>query len=275
MTDERTQELAALHALGLLEGAELAAFEAVLARDPELRRLVAELTESAAALAHLAPAAAPPSPALRERVLASIAVQEEAKIIRPAASAFQSFSLRALVPWAVAASLAVALLYYSRDNLALRSDLLDRDLDRAELRDLKNQLAAERLLSRAQLDQLRLAQQNADVAQLKVAALVSLLDNSPAAQAVAVWNPAMQEGVLDVTKLPALAADQDYQLWVVDPQYPNPVDGGVFQVDAAGGASHFVFRPHQPVRTAAKFAVSRERKGGVPKAEGPMVLLSN
>jgi len=111
------------------------------------------------------------------------------------------------------------------------------------------------------------------LADYKIATLASLLDNSPQALAVAVWNPAGQEGVLTVRKLPALAADKDYQLWVVDPQYPIPVDGGVFRVDPATGEARFDFRPDRPVKTVAKFAVSLERKGGVPKAEGPMVLI--
>ena len=50
----------------------------------------------------------------------------------------------------------------------------------------------------------------------------------PKALAVAVWDPKKQEGVLSVENLPALAVNEDYQLWIVDPQYPNPVDGGVF-----------------------------------------------
>ena len=104
-------------------------------------------------------------------------------------------------------------------------------------------------------------------------ALASLLKNSPQALAVAVWNPDKQEGVLKVEKLPALATDQDYQLWVVDPQYPNPVDGGVFTVDAQTGEARFQFKSKQPVKSINAFAVTLERKGGVPKAEGPFVLL--
>jgi len=111
------------------------------------------------------------------------------------------------------------------------------------------------------------------LADYKIATLASLLGNSPQALAVAVWNPANQEGVLTVQKLPALAADKDYQLWIIDPQYPIPVDGGVFPVDPATGEARLVFHPNLPVKTVAKFAVSLERKGGVPKAEGPMVLI--
>ena len=111
------------------------------------------------------------------------------------------------------------------------------------------------------------------IADYKIATLASLLGTSSQAGAVAVWNPASQEGVLTVQKLPALAADKDYQLWVVDPQYSIPVDGGVFKVDPATGEGRLIFHPNRPVKTVAKFAVSLERKGGVPKAEGPMVLI--
>jgi anti-sigma-K factor RskA len=79
--------------------------------------------------------------------------------------------------------------------------------------------------------------------------------------------------VLQVEKLPALATDKEYQLWVVDPQYPAPVDGGVFTVDARSGAARIAFKSKQPVKTINAFAVTLERKGGVPKAEGPFVLL--
>lgn len=145
-------------------------------------------------------------------------------------------------------------LVVSREQIAsARRELTARD---QRVSDLTRQLAAQGTL-----------------ADYKIATLASLLGNSPQALAVAVWNPANQEGVLTVQKLPALAADKDYQLWVVDPQYPIPVDGGVFRVDPATGEARLNFRPNLPVKTVAKFAVSLERKGGVPKAEGPMVLI--
>ena len=76
-----------------------------------------------------------------------------------------------------------------------------------------------------------------------------------------------------IEHLPPLAPDQDYQLWLIDPQYPIPVDGGVFTVDPATGEARVTFKADKPVKSVAKFAVSLERKGGVAKAEGPMVLL--
>jgi anti-sigma-K factor RskA len=112
-----------------------------------------------------------------------------------------------------------------------------------------------------------------ELAELKITTLVSMLKNSPEALAVAVWDPKLQQGVLNVEHLPALAAHEDYQLWVVDPQYPNPVDGGVFTVEPRGGKARFQFKTNQPIQTVNAFAVTRERKGGVPKAQGPFVLL--
>ncbi len=81
-----------------------------------------------------------------------------------------------------------------------------------------------------------------------------------------------QQGVLKVSNIPANAQDRDYQLWIVDPGKAQPVDGGTFHIDKAG-SSDIPFQAKAHVRAADAFAVSLERKGGVPKAEGPMVLL--
>ncbi len=281
MIDERTEELAALHAFDLLEGEERAGFETVIARRPELLRLVDELRASTSALAAVAPDAIPPD-SLRERVLAIPGSRQSV----PAASASViPFRLPAWSGWAVAAGLALATGWFAQSYLAVQGErLVEREratLARVETDGIRQLLEAEQILARQQIASLRTAetrvaqlQREADLAQLKVSSLASLLANSPEAQAIAVWSPAAQQGILTVEKLPALAADKDYQLWVVDPQYPIPVDGGVFRVDPATGTARVEFRPRQPVAEVAKFAISLERKGGVPKAEGPMVLLS-
>lgn len=138
-------------------------------------------------------------------------------------------------------------------------------------RSLERQLAD----SRTQIASLsRELQTQGDIANFKITTLASMLDNSPQALAVAVWNPAKQEGLLQVAGLPALGPNEDYQLWVVDPQYPDPVDGGVFTVEPGNGAARVPIKAKQPVRAIRAFAVTKERKGGVPKAEGAFVLLS-
>ena len=87
-----------------------------------------------------------------------------------------------------------------------------------------------------------------------------------------VWDEKKQRGVLKVTQLPRNDANRDYQLWLVDPRYKNPIDGGVFHV-ASNKELSVPFQPASPVRGAKGFAISLERKGGVTKAEGPIVLL--
>ena len=182
------------------------------------------------------------------------------------------------IPWAAAAGLALAagwvaqLYYISRSEIALLTNR--QALAELALQSARNQLEAERLLAQRQLaDLTQQMKAQGDLANFKITTLASMLNNSPQALAVAVWDPARQEGILQVEKLPALATDKDYQLWVVDPQYPSPVDGGVFTVDARTGAARIRFKSKQPVKTIDAFAVTLERKGGVPKAEGPFVLL--
>lgn len=287
---ENLQDLAALHAFDLLEGAEEIRFEQQLAADPILCAFVADLRETSAVLA-LTASGPTPSARLRSRVIASITTATRpaaarspvpptlavAEIIRPAGSTWYG--------WAAAAALAVSTVWFGTQSLQLRTQIAaTRDLAalaEVERTSLAQVLEAERLVSAGQLASLQQTQRQvadlrlaADIAQLKVSSLASLLGDSPEAQAIAVWNPTQQRGVLTVAKLPPLAADQDYQLWVIDPAYENPVDGGVFTVDAATGEARLEFTVNQPVKTVAKFAVSLERKGGVPKAEGPMVLLS-
>jgi anti-sigma-K factor RskA len=272
MIDDRQEELASLHAFGLLEGAELEQFVAQMRGNPELRRRVAELRAVAAGLAHTAPDAEPPA-ALKARVLASAAS-------RAAAAPLLRFP--AWVPWALAACLAIAVAWTGRQY----SDMRAANASLADEKRIAEQALA---LTRAQLDEAkRLVTESSrqvaelstklkdegDLAHFKIATLASMLGNSPAAVAVAVWDPSRQRGVLSVSKLPPAASQKDYQLWVIDKQYPAPVNAGVFVVDPATDEAHIVFKADKPLGNIAKFAVSLERKGGVPSREGPVVLLS-
>ena len=281
MIDEHHEELAALHAFGLLEGEELASFELSLAGDADLAQLVRELRESASQLAFTAPDLAP-SPELRAHLLARLDTAAEWRAQRSA----RSLRAPVWIPWAAAAGLAVVCAWFGQLYVGSRFEVAtlrdQQTLADFKLRSALHQLEAERLIANHQINSAtgqlaaleRQLKTQGDLANLKIATLASLLGNSPQALAVAVWDPTREVGVLSVAKLPALAADQDYQLWLVDPQYPIPVDGGVFTVDPATGDARVTFKANKPVKSVAKFAVSRERKGGVPKAEGPMVLLS-
>jgi anti-sigma-K factor RskA len=275
MIDDHKEELASLYALGLLEGAELERFVAALANDPELRRRVAELRVASTAMAHVAPDADPP-PSLKARVLESAAARsphsEESKV-----AAFPTW-----IPWAIAACLAAAVAWtarqYSSERDANATLALQERIAQQALEQTRGQLDEARRLatesSRQVAELTTKLKDEGDLAHFKIATLASMLGNTPAAVAVAVWDPSRAQGVLSVSKLPAAATEKDYQLWVIDKQYPSPVSAGVFVVDPISGEAHIVFKADKPVGSIAKFAVSLERKGGSLTPEGPIVLLS-
>jgi anti-sigma-K factor RskA len=293
MNDDHFEELAALAAFDLLEGAEKAEFAVMLASDPALRARALALREASSALAYAAPAATPP-PELKARILASAAAGAKA----PAKSNVIAFPV--LLAWAAAACFALAAAWMG--ELYLNSRAQTRALhDQMALADLtlraeRNQMEAERILHRQELadvqgqaaeathriadserqitDLSRKLKSQGDLAQFKITTLASMLGNTPQALAVAVWDPSHQQGVLSVASLPVLAQNQDYQLWVIDPDYAAPISGGVFRVEAQHGSAQVNFHISRPINQAVKFAVSREAKGGSDSAKGPIVLMS-
>lgn len=268
MSSEREQDLAGLRCLGLLDEAERLAFEAEMATQPELAALCRSFDNTVTHLALAAPPL-PVPPGLKSRILAAATVPAQAPVI--------DFPLLRLLPWAAAAAFALTATWFAMQNATLRTvnvaQQTERQLAEVAYRTAQNQLAERSLLAESMINSLgaRL-RRSEDLARLKVSALASLAGNTKEAQAIAVWDPDQQAGLLTFDGLPTIADEQDYQIWVVDPAYKNPVNGGVFHV-AANGRVALAFRPDQPVKQAAAFAISLEKKGGVPKAEGPIVLL--
>ena len=280
MIDERQEELAALHAFDLLEGPEREQFLAAMAGDPALRQRVAELRGSVAALAFWPPPREPPDE-LRERILRSVSERGRSPASASGAEKAKVVRFPPWIPWLAAACIAASAAWYGRlyliaknenTSLQVQRRLFQLALDqaRADLETAKQTIAES---SRQIADLHSKLRSESDLAHFKISMLASMLGNSPAAVAVAVWDPARGQGVLSVSKLPAIAAGKDYQLWVIDAAYPAPVSAGVFAVDPVTGEAHVVFKADKPVKAIAKFAVSVERKGGAPEPEGPIVLL--
>lgn len=268
MITERQEDLAALHALGLLEGAERSAFEAELALNPELRALVDSLAGAASSIALTAPPVPPPA-SLKARVLASLDAESGTKVV--------AFPIARYLPWAAAAVLALGVSWLALENTSLRTlnDSLRTQRRLAEIayQTAEGQLAERSILAESMIKELSAQlKRSEDLARLKISALATLAGNTKEVQAIAVWDPDKQAGLLTFEWLPPIAEGQDYQIWVIDPAHPNPVNGGVFHVAKDGGAA-LPFWPDRPVTKATAFAISLEKKGGVPKAEGPIVLL--
>lgn len=94
------------------------------------------------------------------------------------------------------------------------------------------------------------------------------------ASGVVVWSDSAQAGVLEVASLPPAGPDEQYQLWIVDPQRDSrPVDGGVFDA-AATGPTRVAFTPRLPVAGPAAFAITKEKRGGVVVSAGPLLVVA-
>lgn len=288
MIAEHTEEQASLYVLGLLDGHEARAFESSMASNPELAALTASLETAAAAEAWTVSPRTPP-PALRARILDQINRGDTA--LAPNVVPFRRST--PWLPWAIAACFAVmaSWLYYDtyhlhllldsftyRDNrvqaelshiqvqrLALQNDLADTTI---KLSTMAQQKAAAEAAVDALRNQVADLQARDTLSQIRIATLASMLKNAPRAVAVVAWDPAAQRGIVQALNVPAARSDQDYQLWIIDPDYQAPVSAGVFDP-----ATHSNFQPLHPISKADKFAISLEKKGGSPEPQGPIVLM--
>ena len=199
----------------------------------------------------------------------------------PAGAGGRMIPLRLLawLPWIAAGGFALLAGFLSQAYFAARAEMIalreQGALAALESQGLQQRIEAERILSARRLADLRAGlPEPGGLARLKIVPLVSARGFAAPALAIVLWDPVRQEGELVVANLPPPAPDKDYQLWIMDPQYPDPVGAGVLTVGTTAGDVCILFKPDRPVAAAARFAVSLERKGGVPRAEGPIVLSS-
>lgn len=288
------QDQAALYALGVLDPEEARALEQCMASDPALAALVRELQDTLASTTRALPAEAPPAE-VRTRVLDQIRErkgQAQAKPVRTTGT-----SSWGRLGWGLAAVFAVSAAWLFSERTRLEDSLhviaaneaAAREQTALALADAQRlqsdaqrfQSDAQRLQANLTTTETRLTQLNAELetlqqrnamAQMQIATLQSTVDEYKQGVAVVVWDSTKNQGVLKLDKMPPAAPDKDYQLWVVDPAKPRPVNAGVIKMDANGFA-RIDFKPVVDVTEAAKFAVSVENKGGVPENEGPIIFI--
>jgi len=237
MISDDLQDQAALYALDALIDDERVAFENVMRENAELAALVREMREAAAELALTAPLQHPPAE-LKQRVLREIALEKQAGVSRR-----PTFSLFNLLPWAIAALFLVFCGFLARDRARLERDLAD---------------------ARA-VDPLALA---------TLVTLASPTGDHPDAKVTVAWQPDRQSGVITINNMPPAGAGRDYQLWAVDANHTDPINAGIVHVDP-NGVTRVRFKPDQDAGQIKAFAISLEREGGVPKREGPIVMIGN
>ena len=303
MDDERFEELAAMNALGMLENDEKRALDGAVARDKEVRSLTLELEQVTAELAYLVKPVEPPAN-MKKRIRAKMRAKgvkgagvSRGVIIGGTGWALAaSFALVSVWLWQQRASMTQQLAAASRaiapvHNPATpvvddgKTRTLEEELKkrRDEFESQKQALAKEieTLNKRETETKAQNARLTAEVAalkeqeqqsQLQIATLQSKVWEYRRSEMLVVWDQKRSQGVVMLDKMPKVDSDKDYQLWVVDPSKPNPVSAGVVTVDAKGSVKA-TFKPVEAVSGEAKFALSIEKKGGVPKSEGQLLMV--
>jgi len=271
---EPFDELVAGHALGTLEGDDVARFAAHLASGcARCERAVAEYREA------LAGAAAD----LREAPPARV---RQALLRRMGEAPAPRSRAGRVVAWATSVALAAGIAAVASATY-VRARYEDRlDQVRSEAAGLRAQLAEQmRTVSdlRLKLDeqertltlvQAQATEQGRTLALLSdpETRLVSLagLKPRPQAQGRIIWN-ARAGGLLVATDLPVLPAGKIYELWAITGGKPLPA--GLFGLDAEGKGTLAV-APLEGVTAVDVFAVTLEPAAGVPAPTGEMYLAS-
>jgi anti-sigma-K factor RskA len=163
---------------------------------------------------------------------------------KPAASRF------GFVPWAIAASLAVTSFAFWSERAELAKDVAALRIEALALRTRD------------------------EFSKMKIATLTAQNEAYAKGLAVVVWDAEKQQGIVKLANIPTNASGHDYQLWIIDPKYPQPVSAGIVPV-GADGLARVAFTPEHLIRSAEKFAISIEQAGGAPTPGGPIILLGN
>lgn len=252
---EQLGDQAAAYVLGALTAAERQMFEAHLATCVVCAAEVRSLALVGVALAQAAPAAEP-APAVRDRLLSSIA-----KAATPEAGGRGVWMV-------VAASVALAVVLggYSL-QLRGRVTTLESRLRDATLRAEagERQMAdVRRTAADAQSSLLVLAAP--DLARIDLAGQTA----APAATARAFWSRS-RGLVFTASNLPPPPPGRAYQLWVLTAQ-PAPISAGMLTLDANGRVNVRFDTPPDLPRPVA-MAVTLEPEGGVPSPTGDKYLV--
>ncbi|HZQ24542.1 MAG TPA: anti-sigma factor [Terriglobales bacterium] len=240
----------AMYALGSLSGDERTALEKHLQDCATCRR---ELDVLRGDMALLALSTTGPVPPARSRKRLADAIAAEPR--RTRRSRPRSW---ALLPWAVAAALAVVALVFWRSNSELR-DTMSGLRQQSEEQQLQLQQARDIVSTLTATDALRVT-------------LVAA-KTPPQPQGKAIYVRDRSSLVFLATNLPALPPGKAYELWLI-PVSGAPVPAGVFKPDVHGSAT--VLNPPLPPRAEAKaFAITMEPEQGSPAPTSQPIMLGS
>lgn len=250
---EQFAEDLALHALGSLEGNDLAALEQHLAECASCCRELEQLRGDMALMALSAAGPNPPHRA-RRRLLDAITLEPR----RPAKVALRR-PLWAAAGWVCAAALAAIAVLLWRDNAALVQE------GRREISELRS-LASQQEVELAQAQRIVETLTASNAAHFTLTSVKA----HPQPQGKAIYLRDRASLIFLASNLRKLPPQKAYELWLV-PTSGAPIPAGVFKPDAHGSAT--VINPPLPAGVEAKaFAMTIEPEQGSSTPTMPIVM---
>jgi anti-sigma-K factor RskA len=244
----------ALHALGTLQGSELAALEKHLEECASCRRELEQLRGDMALMA-LSTAGPKPSQGARQRLLDAIALEPR----KPVAAGFRR-PWWAAAGWICAAAMAVIAVLLWRDNSALIQE------GRKEISELRS-LASQQELELADAHRIVEALTTGNAAQFTLTSVKA----HPQPQGKAIYVRDRASLIFLASNLRTPPPQKAYELWLI-PTSGAPIPAGVFKPDAHGSAT--VINPPLPAGVEAKaFAITVEPEQGSSTPTMPIVMM--
>jgi len=142
------------------------------------------------------------------------------------------------------------------------------EMAQVEIRALKNQLYAERILAERQISSL--TNNAAKTETLIFAHLTPPEAGACSPTALVTWLPTRQSGILFAEQLPTPKEDEELRLWLEEGN-SGPISAGVITV-SPGRTTKIEFKAAKPLGLAVRFTVSRERKGSTGAPTGPILM---
>lgn len=231
MTHQEYESIAALDALGVATGGEVAALRLHLAACPPCRLAREEFGEASAMFALALAPMAPPA-YVRAAILAEVSPQSRAR------------------RWWLVSAATLFLALWGWRELDVRAAWMREAAQRAEIARLQQQngrLSAE-IAALASADTRTISLSGQEIA--------------PSASAKVFLEPGRRRALVFFHDLPANPGDKSYQLWIIRAGEARPMSAGVFDVTGSGKASIVI--ENLPVETELKaLAVTLEPRGGV------------
>lgn len=274
--NEQFEELCAGYVLHALDEKERNRFEKMLAdATDDQQRLYQELWSAANQLA-FSVQENEPSDALKKRIMDTVksgsdrqeasatSIEEEEAQTRDEEKE-DSFNWPALAAAASFALLIVSLslLFYSFN---LSSEISNQETVIAEQKTTITELKSK--LERKEEMLAILGSRDVDMV------VMAGLEVNPDGYGKVLWDSENQRALLQVSNLPAVPKNKDYQLWII--RNNKPVSAGVFAVhDTSNNFFKIEEMAKADEQSANAFAITMEPKGGVPQPTGDMYLLGD